>query len=90
MIPMLNIVNATMTHKAEDGYLGKVEFTVERHKVPYEITLHSKNAKEWSYSLNFARESGTEEDILFVEDLLEENDELFDRLVNVAKSKLVG
>ncbi|MCZ8513526.1 hypothetical protein O9H85_14000 [Paenibacillus filicis] len=85
----IDIIDAAMSHSKEDGYIGRVEFSVEHQAHPYEITLHSKNAKEWMYSLNFARESGPEKDILLLEEQLEEDDELFDRLVEAAKSRLV-
>jgi hypothetical protein len=85
----LTILNANMTHNKEDGYVGHVGFQVENHKHDYEITLQSKYGKEWMYALNFLNESGSEEDILAVEEVIEENDEWFDLLVEAAKSKLV-
>ncbi|TDF99734.1 hypothetical protein [Paenibacillus piri] len=85
---MISVLEASMTHSKEDGYVGKVEFRVEQHKQPYEITLYSKNGKEWMYSLNFLHESGSEEEIDALEELLEEDDELYDSLINAAKSKL--
>lgn len=84
----VQIIKSGMTHSKEEGYVGHVQFTCEGHQVPYEITFHSKNAKEWMYSLIFANESGPEEEILSLEEVLEEDDELFDRLVEEAKSKL--
>ncbi|MGF9713626.1 hypothetical protein EXW96_09635 [Paenibacillus sp. JMULE4] len=84
----IQIVKSDMTYSKEDGYVGHVQFTCEGHQAPYEITFHSKNAKEWMYSLNFAKESGPEQEILSLEEILEEDDELFDRLVNEAQSKL--
>ncbi|PYI52713.1 hypothetical protein DLM86_20655 [Paenibacillus flagellatus] len=77
-----------MTHTKDDGYVGKVRFTLEGHKSAYEITLHSKKGNEWSYSLNFAAESGIEKEIEAAEERIEEDDELFDALVEAAKSKL--
>ncbi|WP_331281302.1 hypothetical protein [Paenibacillus sp. UNC451MF] len=88
MSPLINVLAASMTYSKEDGYVGKVEFEVQDHKLPYEITLYSKNGKEWSYGLFFLNESGSEDEILAVEDLLEENDEWYDFLVEAAKSKL--
>lgn len=87
---MITILEAGITHSKADGYVGKVEFRVEGHKQPYEITLHSKNKKEWMYSLNFLNESGSEEEIEALEELLEEDDEVYDLLVNAATSKLEG
>jgi hypothetical protein len=87
---MIRVLNANMEYSKEDGYVGKVEFEVQNHLQPYEITLVSKKGKEWSYSLNFLNESGSEEQIDQVEELLEEDDEQFELLINAAKSKLEG
>lgn len=84
----LNILNARMTHSKEEGYIGKVEFAVTGHREPYEITLHSKNGKEWSYGLFFLKESGDENEIVAVEDLLEEDDEAYYKLIDAAKAAL--
>ncbi|WP_346010324.1 hypothetical protein [Paenibacillus sp. SYP-B3998] len=84
---MIEIIKASMEHSKEDGYVGHVEFTVKGHSFPYEITLHSKRNKDWSYALNFKKESGKEEDILAVEEMLEE-DEYFDKLVEAAQNTL--
>jgi len=84
----LTIKNASMTRSEEDGYVGKVVFEVEGHKQPYEVTLHSKKGREWSYGLFFAEESGSEEQLTAVEDFLEENDEWFDKLVEAAKASV--
>jgi hypothetical protein len=86
----INIQKADMTHSKENGYVGHVEFNVEAHKEPYEITLYSKNGKEWSYGLHFLNASGIEEEIFAVEELIDENDEYFDQLVDAAKAVLVG
>ncbi len=79
-----------MTYTKENGYVGNIEFTVEAHKEPYEITIYSKNQKEWSYGLHFLNASGIEEEIFAVEELLDENDESFDLLVEAAKAALQG
>jgi hypothetical protein len=82
------IQKAEMTHSKEDGFVGNVEFLVDTHREPYEITLHSKNMKEWSYGLHFLNASGSEEEIFAVEELIDENDEYFDQLVDAAKAAL--
>jgi len=84
---MIEIVKSTMEHSKADGYIGHVEFTVQGHEFPYEITLQSKSRRDWSYALNFSKESGKEEDIEAVEELLEE-DEVFDQLVDAALNSL--
>jgi hypothetical protein len=86
----ITIVEARMTHSKEDGYIGNVVFQFEQHPKPYEITLHSKSRRDWSYSLSFAKESGSEELIEQVEDALEEDDELFDALVEAASQQLAA
>jgi hypothetical protein len=79
---MITILKANMEHSKAEGYLGHIQFSVEGHEHPYEITLQSmRNKDDWSYALNFLSESGKEEDIEAVEELLEE-DEWFDLLVN--------
>jgi hypothetical protein len=84
----INIIAARMTYNKDEGYLGHVGFEVEGHKHAYEITVFSKRGKEWDYALMFLNESGSEEDILAVEDVLEEDDELFERIVEAAKKEL--
>ncbi|TJY44268.1 hypothetical protein E5161_02450 [Cohnella pontilimi] len=80
-----NILQAIMTHSEKDGYLGHVRFEVEGHKQPYELTLQSDGRLDyWNYSLNFANQPGSEEEIDTVERAVEEDDELFDRLVEAA------
>jgi|GEM_PF-237338 len=88
-IAMIDIQKASMSYSKSDGYVGQVEFRIAGHEMPYEMTLHSSNSKEWSYGLHFLQQSGREEDILAVEDMLEEDDELFDRLVEAAENTLV-
>ncbi|GAA3410293.1 hypothetical protein ACFFNY_22085 [Paenibacillus hodogayensis] len=83
-----DIFDAEMTYSPEEGYAGKVSFALHGQRSGYEITLLSKKGLEWSYSLNFARESGSEEEIEATEQRLEEDDELFDALIEAAKSKL--
>ena len=77
-----------MTLTEENGYVGRVQFSIEGDNNQYEITLQSKRGKEWGYGLFFMNESGKEEQLLAVEDQLEEDDELFDFLVETAKEKL--
>lgn len=84
----INIIDTTVSHSKEDGYIGHVIFEYADHPVKYEITLQSKNKNDWNYSLNFAHESGKEEDILFVDERLEEDDELFDTFVDAVLNKL--
>ncbi|MHA7963187.1 hypothetical protein ACX93W_03505 [Paenibacillus sp. CAU 1782] len=86
---VINIIEASMTYTKDSGYVGKVHFSVEGHLNQYEMTLHSRKATEWGYGLFFLNESGNEEQLLELEDELEENDELFDQLVQAAQDKLV-
>ncbi|MUT67054.1 hypothetical protein [Paenibacillus sp. NEAU-GSW1] len=84
----VKVLNAKMTYTKESGYVGQVQFEVTGFPNQYEITLHSRKATEWGYGLFFLNESGDEEQLLQVEDMLEEDDELFDYLVNAAQEKL--
>jgi len=84
---MLNkkLLHAEMSYSEQDGYLGKVQFEVEGHQQPYELTLQSdKRWDDWNYSLNFMRDSGREQDIEAVEQALETDDNFFDDLVEAA------
>lgn len=84
----IQVGKADMSYTKKEGFIGHVEFTVEGHPQAYEITFHSKDKKDWAYSLNFARESGDEAHIEAVEEALEEDDDLFDRLVQSAMDRL--
>ncbi|WP_244226653.1 hypothetical protein [Paenibacillus protaetiae] len=78
-----------MTFTKEDGYVGKVQFELPGDSNQYEIALHSKRGSDWGYGLFFVKESGDEEKLLVLEEQLEEDDELFDYLVDTAKAALV-
>ena len=82
------ILGAEMTYSKEDGYMGKVRFTLEGHRSRYEVMLQSDKGNNWSYSLSFTEDSGIEEEIESAEQLLEEDDDLFDALVDAAMEKL--
>ncbi|KAA9004172.1 hypothetical protein F4V43_12305 [Paenibacillus spiritus] len=79
-----DIIRADMTRDEAGSYLGHTVFRLEGHEAAYEITLFSKKGKEWDYALNFAEESGDEEQFLRADSLIEEDDELFDRLLDAA------
>jgi hypothetical protein len=89
IIMNVEILNAEMTFSKEDGFVGKVSFRYENHDQPYEIHLQKLNGKDWGYSLLFLEESGTEENILELEEVLEDTDELFDMLVETAKKTVI-
>ncbi|MCM3745851.1 hypothetical protein M3223_00645 [Paenibacillus pasadenensis] len=83
------MIFAEMSYNKEDGYVGKVQFQVKGHKQPYEMALQSKKGKDWAYGLFFKDKAGPEEEIELVEEELEENDEMYDALVEAARSALV-
>lgn len=83
----LIINKATMEH-GEEGYLGRVTFTVAGHRAAYEIVLQSKKGKDWGYSLNFLAESGKDVEIEAVGAYLEENEDAFDQLIEAAMQEL--
>ncbi|BFH62305.1 MULTISPECIES: hypothetical protein [Paenibacillus] len=78
------IIKADMSLDEEKHYLGHVTFSLAGHQTPYEITLFSKKQNQWDYSLNFSGDSGVEEEFLKADELLEEDDDLFDALVDAA------
>ncbi|WEK55774.1 MAG: hypothetical protein P0Y55_06940 [Candidatus Cohnella colombiensis] len=81
----INIIKTNMSFSKETGYVGHVEFGVEGHKQPYEITLQSDKGKnDWNYALNFSQTPGSEEEIQKVDEYIEEDDDLFDELVEAA------
>ncbi len=84
----INILSAAMEHTEEEGYRGTVKLELEGHRRPYEVTLLSKKGKTWDYSLNFAGEPGPEEQIAEAEAALEEDDDLFDRIIDAAMNRL--
>ena len=80
----IEIANASMNRDDEGAYLGRTVFRAEGHKADYEITFYSKRGKEWDYSLNFASESGDEDQMLQLDAAIEEDDALFDSLLDAA------
>lgn len=83
----VKILHAKMSQSDEDGYVGQVQFEVEEHKKPYEVTLQSNNGRNnWSYALNFWNESGSEEEIQAVDERLEEDDAFFEQFVIAVKA----
>jgi len=41
----IQVLNASMIHDAENGYIGKVEFKLAEGKTAYEVALFSKRGK---------------------------------------------
>lgn len=80
----INIEKAEMKVTDDIGYLGKVHFTVDQHKEPYEIVFHSKSGKDWGYSLHFLQNSGLEEEIEAVDQYLNDHDDAFQSLLRAA------
>lgn len=84
----VEIIGAELKHDEVQGYVGQVRFSVKGHKQPYEMTLQSDKGSEWSYSLLFLNDSGDEDEIVAVEDEIDRNDELFERLVAAAQDAM--
>lgn len=84
----MNIIQAEMRKEEDGSFVGKTIFQVESHRAAYEITFYSKKGKEWDYSLNYAAESGLEEQMMAVDTWIEEDDEGFDTLLDAALHKL--
>jgi len=84
----VKIIHAHMTKSKEDGFIGAVHFEVEGHQQAYEMTLQSKRGNDWGYGLFFLSGSGNEEQLLRVEEEIEENDEVFERLIEAGLAAL--
>lgn len=84
----VEVIYASMSYTKEDGYVGTLHLEVEGHKQAYEMALQSKKGNEWGYGLFFLSGSGNEEQLTELEDEIEDNDELFDRLIEVGKAAL--
>lgn len=80
----VEIIKAELKQEEDNSYIGRTVFTVEHHKFPYEITFFSKKGKEWDYSLSFAGEPGSEEQFLEIDTLLENDDDLYNQLLDAA------
>jgi len=80
----VHIESADMKKNEENHFIGHTLFSIEGYKDLYELTFFSKRGKEWDYSINFAKESGKEEDLLTIDKFIEEDDELFDQLLDAA------
>ncbi|THF79489.1 hypothetical protein [Cohnella fermenti] len=81
----LRILGARTSYDKANGYVAHIQFEVDGHKQPYEATMQSDRGDEWSHSLFFLGESGSEEEIDAVEAELDTNDELFELLVDAAE-----
>lgn len=85
----VNILSAKMSHSEDSGYVGHVQFEVEQHKQPYEVTIQSNNGRNnWSYALNFSNQPGSEDEIQAVDERLEEDDSFFEQFVIAATNSL--
>lgn len=80
----VEIIKAELKREEDNSFVGKTVFTLENHKSPYEITFFSKKGSEWDYSLSFAGEPGSEEQFLETDTLLENDDDLFNQLLDAA------
>ncbi|AJS58798.1 hypothetical protein [Paenibacillus sp. IHBB 10380] len=80
----VHIESADMKKNEDGHFIGHTLFSIEGYKDSYELTFFSKRGKEWDYSINFAKESGKEEDLLTIDKLIEEDDDLFDQLLDAA------
>ncbi|OZB95220.1 hypothetical protein [Paenibacillus sp. XY044] len=78
------IIAAEMKLDEEQHYVGHTIFTLEGQKSKYEVTFFSKRGNDWDYSLNYADESGVEEEMLQADARLDQDDDLFDALLDAA------
>ncbi|MGZ9586900.1 hypothetical protein [Paenibacillus marinisediminis] len=80
----LHIERAALTQHTDSEYSGNVVFKLEGYSNHYEISFFSKNGRDWDYSLHFTEQSGSEEEFLKLDERLENDDELFDMLLDAA------
>ncbi|MCM3783774.1 hypothetical protein M3231_12390 [Neobacillus mesonae] len=78
------VIKASMGKNENNEWLGSTVFVMGENTVEYEISFFSKNGKDWDYSLHFADEPGEEEEFLKLDAQIEEDDELFDDLLDAA------
>jgi len=84
----LHIEQATLAQLANDEYTGNVVFRLEGYQYPYEISFFSKNGRDWDYSLHFTAQSGDEDEFMKLDQRIEEDDDLFDQLLDAALQSL--
>lgn len=80
----VEIIKAEMKREEDRSFIGRTVFKLENHNSPYEITFFSKRGTEWDYSLSFAGEPGSEEQFLETDQLLENDDEVYNQLLDAA------
>ncbi|GGH49536.1 hypothetical protein GCM10008014_14050 [Paenibacillus silvae] len=80
----IEIIRAAMRREDEKSFVGNTVFKTEGDKSVYEITFMSKNGKDWDYSLHFTEQSGDEDELLKMDELLENDDDLFNQLLDAA------
>ncbi|MGN7760070.1 hypothetical protein [Paenibacillus sp. 22594] len=80
----VDIIKAEMKREEDRSFVGRTVFTLENHSSPYEITFFSKRGTEWDYSLSFAGEPGSEEQFLETDALLENDDDVYNLLLDAA------
>lgn len=83
----INIREAKMEELPDGTLVGAVVFEAEGHRSLYELSLRNEK-NHWDYSLHFSNESGSDEEIAAVSDRIDEDDELFDRLLDAALDAL--
>lgn len=84
----VTILQAHMEELPDGTLAGSVRFQVKGHGSPYELSLRNEKGEVWDYSLHFAGESGSDEQIAAVSERIDEDDELFDRLLDAALATL--
>lgn len=80
----VHIEHADMSRNEEEHFIGHTTFRLDDHKDLFEVTFLSKRGTNWDYSINFAKESGSEEELFRIDTLLIEHDTLFDQLLDAA------
>ncbi|MNW24035.1 hypothetical protein D3C74_07460 [compost metagenome] len=82
------VISATMRKEEDGSFLGQAVFKMEGQKSAFEISFFSKKGKEWDYSLHYAEGERIEEELLAIDELLAEDDDLFDMLLDAARDTM--
>jgi hypothetical protein len=85
----LNVIEARMIQGKDQSYSGYVRFRTEGGHTVYELSLGSEKGDEWLYNLHFTEESGDDEEIDEVSRLIDEDDEIFDELLQSALNNVI-
>jgi hypothetical protein len=85
----LHVIEARMEQDKDRSYSGFVRFRTDSGETVYELSLGSKDGGEWLYNLHFTEASGNDEQMDAVSELIDEDDEIFDELLQSALNNVI-